>query len=50
MSSGIIIFEPAQEPVSDAGHRLRELLKSAAEAILELDSQDRIVLLNRMAE
>src|ERR1019366_10502154 len=37
-------------PISDAERRLGELLESAPDAILELDSDGRIVLLNRMAE
>ena len=36
--------------VSDAERRLGELLESAPDAILELDKEGRIVLLNRMAE
>lgn len=36
--------------VSDAERRLGELLESAPDAILELDHEGRIVLLNRMAE
>jgi PAS domain S-box-containing protein len=36
--------------VSDAERRLGELLESAPDAILELDKDGRIVLLNRMAE
>jgi PAS domain S-box-containing protein len=38
------------KPVSDAERRLGELLESAPDAILELDHDGRIVLLNRMAE
>ena len=37
-------------PISDAERRLGELLESAPDAILELDADGRIVLLNRMAE
>jgi PAS domain S-box-containing protein len=36
--------------ISDAERRLGELLESAPDAILELDPEGRIVLLNRMAE
>ena len=36
--------------ISDAERRLGELLESAPDAILELDKDGRIVLLNRMAE
>jgi PAS domain S-box-containing protein len=36
--------------ISDAERRLGELLESAPDAILELDNEGRIVLLNRMAE
>lgn len=39
-----------RKPISDAERRLGELLESAPDAILELDNQGRIVLLNRMAE
>lgn len=39
-----------QKPIADAEHRLLELLENAPNAILELDSEGRIVLLNRMAE
>jgi PAS domain S-box-containing protein len=39
-----------RKPVSEAERRLGELLESAPDAILELDSEGRIVLLNRMAE
>ena len=38
------------KPMSDAERRLGELLESAPDAILELDPEGRIVLLNRMAE
>ena len=37
-------------PISDAERRLGELMESAPDAILEFDSDGRIVLLNRMAE
>lgn len=40
----------SQKPVSDAERRLGELLESAPDAILEVDSNGRIALLNRMAE
>jgi PAS domain S-box-containing protein len=40
----------SRKPVSDAERRLGELLESAPDAILELDQEGRIVLLNRMAE
>jgi PAS domain S-box-containing protein len=39
-----------RKPISDAERRLGELLESAPDAILELDNEGRIVLLNRMAE
>ena len=39
-----------EKPISDAERRLGELLESAPDAILELDNDGRIVLLNRMAE
>src|SRR5450755_1000969 len=39
-----------RKPISDAERRLGELLESAPDAILELDDDGRIVLLNRMAE
>ncbi|MBZ5635891.1 MAG: PAS domain-containing sensor histidine kinase [Acidobacteriia bacterium] len=39
-----------QRPTSDAERRLGELLESAPDAILELDDEGRIVLLNRMGE
>src|SRR5579871_3926192 len=39
-----------QKPISDAERRLGEILESAPDAILELDNEGRIVLLNRMAE
>jgi PAS domain S-box-containing protein len=39
-----------RKPVSEAERRLGELLESAPDAILELDNEGRIVLLNRMAE
>jgi PAS domain S-box-containing protein len=38
------------KPISDAESRLGELLESAPDAILQLDREGRIVLLNRMAE
>ena len=38
------------KPISDAESRLGELLESAPDAILQLDKEGRIVLLNRMAE
>src|ERR1035438_7891194 len=38
------------QSISDAERRLGELLESAPDAILGLDHQGRIVLLNRMAE
>jgi PAS domain S-box-containing protein len=38
------------QSISDAERRLGELLESAPDAILELDQEGRIVLLNRMAE
>jgi two-component system, cell cycle sensor histidine kinase and response regulator CckA len=40
----------SQKPISDAERRLGELLENAPDAILELDNEGRIVLLNRMAE
>ncbi|MGD1073808.1 MAG: PAS domain-containing sensor histidine kinase [Bryobacteraceae bacterium] len=40
----------SRKPISDAERRLGELLESAPDAILELDHEGRIVLLNRMAE
>ena len=40
----------SRKPISDAERRLGELLESAPDAILELDKDGRIVLLNRMAE
>jgi PAS domain S-box-containing protein len=40
----------SRKPIADAERRLGELLESAPDAILELDSEGRIVLLNRMAE
>jgi PAS domain S-box-containing protein len=40
----------SEEPIDSAERRLRELLESAPDAILEIDDQGRIVLLNRMAE
>ena len=40
----------SRKPISDAERRLGELLESAPDAILELDNEGRIVLLNRMAE
>jgi PAS domain S-box-containing protein len=39
-----------QKPISEAERRLGELLESAPDAILELDHEGRIVLLNRMTE
>src|SRR4029079_10793302 len=39
-----------RKPISDAERRLGDLLESAPDAILELDDDGRIVLLNRMAE
>ena len=42
--------EYGRKPISDAERRLGELLESAPDAILELDNEGRIVLLNRMAE
>ena len=39
-----------RKPISDAERRLGELLESAPDAILELDNDGRILLLNRMAE
>ena len=39
-----------QRPISDAEHRLGELLESAPDAILELENEGRTVLLNRMVE
>jgi len=39
-----------RKPISDAERRLGELLESAPDAILELDNEGRIILLNRMAE
>jgi PAS domain S-box-containing protein len=40
----------SRKPIGDAERRLGELLESAPDAILELDHEGRIVLLNRMAE
>ena len=42
--------QSGRRTISDAERRLGELLESAPDAILELDSEGRIVLLNRMAE
>lgn len=42
--------QSARRTISDAERRLGELLESAPDAILELDNEGRIVLLNRMAE
>jgi len=42
--------QDSAEPIRDAERRLGELLESAPDAILELDKDGRIVLLNRMAE
>lgn len=39
-----------QKAISDAERRLGEVLESAPDAILELDNEGRIVLLNRMGE
>jgi PAS domain-containing protein len=44
------MFETVQMPITDSDHCLWELLQSAPDAILELDSEGRIVLLNRMTE
>ena len=45
-----IMLRTVQKPISDAERRLGELLESAPDAILELDNECRIVLLNRMTE
>ncbi len=42
--------QPGLRPISDAERRLGELLESAPDAILQLDKNGSIVLLNRMAE
>jgi PAS domain S-box-containing protein len=42
--------QPSLRTISEAERRLGELLESAPDAILELDKDGRIVLLNRMAE
>ncbi len=42
--------QSSRKPFSDTERRLGALLESAADAILELDGEGRIVLLNRMAE
>jgi len=42
--------QTVRTPISDAERRLGELLESAPDAILEIDQEGRIVLLNRMAE
>jgi len=42
--------QETQKPIVDSLHRFSELLESAPDAILELDSEGRIMLLNRMAE
>jgi PAS domain S-box-containing protein len=41
---------PVAKPVTATEHRFQELLESAPDAILELDGEGRIVLLNQMAE
>ena len=42
--------QSSRQPISDVERLLGELLESAPDAILELDHDGRIVLLNRMAE
>ena len=41
---------PVSKPITGAEHRFQELLESAPDAILELDGEGCIVLLNQMAE
>jgi PAS domain-containing protein len=47
MASGHCAAQPRR--TTDAERRLGELLESAPDAILELDEEGRIVLLNRMS-
>ena len=42
--------QPGQTTISDAERRLGDLLESAPDAIIQFDSDGRIVLMNRMAE